>query len=122
MAIAPNKGKPGKNKQDANEDDKDGEGKAKVNFAGTWQGNINALGLKVVFRIKKTDDDYTAKTDSPNQNAYGIGTEITVTGEEVELEIRTPNPSSFSGRLNGKTIEGTVAQGGGEWPLKLRKQ
>jgi hypothetical protein len=96
--------------------------KAKVNLAGTWQGEISQLGIKVVFRINKEEDGYTAKTDSPDQNAYGIKTEITVSEADVELEIRTLNPASFSGTLRGKTLDGTFSQGGQEWPLKLKRE
>ena len=108
-------------------DGKDGvqeneEDKPKINLAGTWRGVISRLDLTVVVRIRASGDGYTAKTDSPNQGVGGFETGVTVTGTDVELDIATPNPSSFSGTLKEKSIEGTFSQGGGNWPLRLRKQ
>jgi hypothetical protein len=102
---------------------KSGTKKVEDNLAGTWRGRINQSGITAVFRIKKDEDGYSAKTDSPDQGVSNISTEITVNGQDVEIEIATrPFKSSFSGRLDEKTIEGTWSQGGNEWPLKLRKQ
>ena len=72
-------------------------------IVGTWNGVLVVSGvqLRVDFHITSTDDGYSAKMDSPDQNAYGIPVTSTVF-KDKELTIKlTDHSIEYKGIIDG---------------------
>ena len=83
-------------------------------LAGQWSGTLHVQGtqLRIVFRIDKTNNQYTATMDSPDQNTSG--TKVTVTNfnyPNVKLEIPSIG-AVYEGTLADKDITGKWVQSG----------
>jgi pimeloyl-ACP methyl ester carboxylesterase len=93
---------------------------------GDWTGSVavGAAPLRLVVHIKRTaDGGFVATLDSPDQGATGLPIEtVTVTGDTVRLEMKTP-PAVFEGKrsADGTAIDGAWVQGGASFPLTLRR-
>ena len=92
-------------------------------ITGSWSGKlkIQAMELRVVFNISKTDSGYNSTMDSPDQGAYGIPvTSTTVEGRKLDLKVASAN-IHYGGEFKDSIITGTFTQGAMSLPLDLRK-
>lgn len=92
-------------------------------ITGNWLGTLDISGnkLRVGFLIEKTDTVYTAKMDSPDQDAFGLPTTRT-SFADGKLEIVAVGLGIFyRGTLRGDSIAGTFNQGGMAFPLVLKQ-
>jgi hypothetical protein len=92
---------------------------------GTWMGTLETGGmtLRIVFHITNTEEGLTATMDSPDQNAKGIPvTSVTRDGASLKLEVK-PIGGGFEGKVakDLTTIDGAWTQGGGSFPLVLKR-
>src|SRR5512132_1058295 len=94
-------------------------------FEGSWQGTLEAGGqkLRLVVTVTKSDAGvYAGKLDSPDQGATIPIDTITVNGDAVRWEIKSP-AIVFEGVLNKERTElpGKFTQGGEQYPLTFRR-
>jgi alpha-beta hydrolase superfamily lysophospholipase len=94
-------------------------------FAGAWHGTLEAGGqkLRVVVTVTKSDAGaYAGKLDSLDQGATIPIDTITVNGDAVRLEIKSP-AIVLEGTLNKERTEltGTFTQGDQKFPLALKR-
>ena len=94
-------------------------------FEGSWQGTLDAGGtkLRLVVTVTKSDAGvYAGKLDSLDQGATIPIDTITVNGDAVRLEIKSP-AIVFEGTLNKERTEltGTFTQGGQQLPLTFKR-
>jgi hypothetical protein len=94
-------------------------------FEGSWQGTLEAGGtkLRVALTVTKSDAGaYAGKLDSLDQGATIPIDTITVNGDAVRLEIKSP-AIVFEGTLNKERTEltGTFTQGDQQFPLALKR-
>ncbi|MFZ0064004.1 MAG: alpha/beta fold hydrolase [Pyrinomonadaceae bacterium] len=94
-------------------------------FAGSWQGTLEAGGqkLRLVVTVTKSDAGvYAGKLDSPDQGATIPIDTITVNGDAVRWEIKSP-AIVFEGVLNKERTEvtGKFTQGGEQYPLTFKR-
>jgi len=94
-------------------------------FEGSWQGALEAGGqkLRLVVTVTKSDaGTYAGKLDSLDQGATIPIDTITVNGDAVRLEIKSP-AIVFEGALNKERTEltGTFNQGDQQMPLTLKR-
>jgi hypothetical protein len=94
-------------------------------ITGTWNGLLETPNgnLRVDFHITATDDGFSSKMDSPDQNAFGIPVTSTKY-ENSELTIKLPD---FGIEYKGKQtsddlIEGKFTQMGQVFDFKLKKK
>jgi uncharacterized protein len=94
-------------------------------FEGSWQGTIDAGGqkLRLIVTVTKSETGvYAGKLDSLDQGATIAIDTITVNGDAVRWEIKSP-AIVFEGVLNKERTElpGKFAQGGQELPLTFTR-
>jgi dienelactone hydrolase len=94
-------------------------------FEGSWQGTLDAGGqkLRLVVTVTKSDAGaYTGKLESVDQGATIPIDTITVNGDAVRLEIKSP-AIVFEGALNKERTEwtGTFTQADQQIPLTLKR-
>src|SRR6185295_2108661 len=94
-------------------------------FEGSWQGTLEAGGtkLRLVLTVTKSDAGaYAGKVDSLDQGATIPIDIITVNGDAVRLEVKSP-AIVFEGTLNKERTEltGTFSQGGQQIPLTFKR-
>lgn len=94
-------------------------------IAGNWLGTLDAGGtkLRLVLKVEKAGDGYSAKMDSIDQGAKDLGIDrITLDGGKVKFAAATFG-LSYEGTVNEKydAIEGTFSQGGANFPLKFSR-
>jgi hypothetical protein len=92
---------------------------------GTWQGTLDAGGtkLRVVLTVTKSDAGaYAGKLDSLDQGAIIPIDTITVNGDAVRIEIKSP-AIVYEATLNKERTEltGTFTQGGQQLPLRFKR-
>lgn len=103
-----------------------------INFAafaqeitGQWKGALKVQGtqLRLVFNITKTQNEFSATMDSPDQGAKGIPTSF-ISFENSILKITIENAKiEYEGTLGkDNIIVGTFKQGGQSFPLNLSKE
>ncbi|MEO6902375.1 MAG: alpha/beta fold hydrolase [Bacteroidia bacterium] len=94
------------------------------NITGQWNGvlKIQAIQLRVVFNINKTETGYSATMDSPDQAAKGIPV-TTVSFQDSILKLSIVNAAiDYEGKLKDElTIVGDFKQAGKSFPLNLFK-
>src|SRR5918994_1389370 len=93
--------------------------------AGSWHGSLEAGGqkLRLVVIVTKSDAGaYAGKLDSLDQGATIPIDTITVNGDAVRLEIKSP-AIVFEGTLNKERTEltGTFTQGDQKFPLSFKR-
>lgn len=93
-------------------------------LAGEWNGTLDIQGtkLRIVFHIEKSENQFKATFDSPDQNAYGLPVEEVLFKEsQVVIEIPIIG-AAYSGEMNNNKNEiiGTFEQGGLSIPLNLK--
>jgi dienelactone hydrolase len=96
-----------------------------TDFEGSWQGQLDAGGqkLRLVVTVTKSDAGvYAGKLESVEQGATVPIDTITVKGDAVRWEIKSP-AIVFEGVLNNERTEltGKFMQGGLELPLTLKR-
>jgi hypothetical protein len=94
-------------------------------FDGSWHGTLEAAGqkLRVVVTVTKSEAGvYSGKLESLDQGATIAIDTITLNGNAVRWEIKSP-AIVFEGVLNEERTEvtGTFAQGGQQLPLTLKR-
>ena len=94
-------------------------------FVGSWQGTLEAGGqkLRLVVTVTKSDAGvYSGKFESLDQGATIPIDIITVNGDAVRVEIKTP-AIVFEGTLNKERTEltGTFTQGDQKIPLTFKR-
>jgi dipeptidyl aminopeptidase/acylaminoacyl peptidase len=94
-------------------------------FEGSWQGTLEAGGTKlrlVLTVTKSAAGAYAGKLDSLDQGATIPIDTITVNGDAVRLEIKSP-AIVFEGALNKERTEltGTFTQGDQQLPLTFKR-
>ena len=94
-------------------------------FEGSWQGTLEAGGQKLRLALTVTKSDtgaYSGKLDSLDQSATIPIDTITVNGDAVRLEIKSPE-IVFEGTLNKERTEltGKFSQGGEQFPLTFKR-
>lgn len=93
-------------------------------ISGNWQGAIAAGGknIRLIFHIAKEANGYSAKMDSPDQNAFGLPASSTiVTGDSIQISIKLIK-GEYKGKWNGADeMEGNLIQGPVNMPLKLNR-
>ncbi len=96
---------------------------AKSSWEGTMKVNAS-VSLRLVFNLARSEDGkVTATFDSPDQGASGIPVKTAAIDNE-KLTFAMPDlGASYEGTLNAKGDEavGTFSQGGGKFPLTLKK-
>jgi len=93
------------------------------NLEGAWEGTLKVmeLQLRVVAKIKKSGDKWTATLDSPDQGAKDIPVEeVKLEGDQLTLKL-PKIMASFTGKLKGDKITGTWTQLTNSLPLELVK-
>jgi len=94
-------------------------------FEGSWQGTLEAGGQKLRLLVTVTKSDagtYAGKFDSLDQGATIPIDTITVNGDAVRVEIKSP-AIVFEGTLNKERTEltGTFSQGDQKFPLSFKR-
>jgi dipeptidyl aminopeptidase/acylaminoacyl peptidase len=94
-------------------------------FDGSWQGTLDAGGAKLRLALTITKSDagvYSGKLDSLDQGATIPIDTITVNGDAVRWEIKSP-AIVFEGTLNKERTEltGTFTQADQPFPLTLKR-
>lgn len=95
-------------------------------FEGNWEGSLDTPGgtLRLIFHFQnQPDKTVKATVDSPDQNALGLPlTGIVQKGSAIELLFKVAG-GAYKGTLNaeGTELTGEWTQGGGTFPLKLKK-
>ena len=94
-------------------------------FEGSWQGTLDAGGQKLRLALTITKSDagvYAGKLDSLDQGANIPIDTITVNGDAVRWEIKSP-AIVFEGTLNKERTEltGTFTQSGQQIPLIFKR-
>ncbi len=94
-------------------------------FEGSWQGTLEVAGQKLRLVVTATKSDtgvYAGKLDSLDQSATIPIDTITVNGDAVRLEIKSP-AIVFEGALNKERTEltGTFTQGDQQFPLTFKR-
>jgi uncharacterized protein len=94
-------------------------------FEGSWRSTLEAGGqkLRLVVTVTKSDEGaYAGKLDSLDQGATIPIDAITVKGDAVRLEIKSP-AIVFEGALNKERTEltGTFTQGDQQLPLTFKR-
>lgn len=94
-------------------------------FSGSWQGTLDAGGTKLRLALTITKSDagtYSGKLDSLDQGATIVIDTITVNGDAVRLEIKSP-AIVYEGTLNKERTEvtGTFTQSDQNFPLTFKR-
>lgn len=97
----------------------------KAAIEGLWLGTlkVGAVDLRLLFKIERKGEGWTATLDSLDQNAKGIPVK-TVEFKEGKVRLELPViAATYRGELarDGKTLTGTFTQGGKDYPLVLKR-
>jgi fermentation-respiration switch protein FrsA (DUF1100 family) len=90
---------------------------------GTWEGTLDVgQKLRVVVHLTTTKDGLAATMDSPDQGANGIPATAKRDGSSFTFEIAMAG-AKFQGTIakDLSAIDGTFTQGGGSFPLTLKR-
>jgi len=91
---------------------------------GAWEGVLDVgQKLRLVLHLTTTKDGLAATLDSPDQGAQGIGaTAVKRDGSSLTVEMANIG-AKYQGTIakDYSSIEGTFSQGGGEFPLNLKR-
>lgn len=92
-------------------------------LTGTWQGTlkVQAFELRLVFNVSDSTGNLTATMDSPDQNAFGIPVDVVSFNNDSVYFYIGQAKGYYDGSFQTDSITGTWHQGGGSWPVVLRK-
>ena len=96
---------------------------APVAVVGDWEGALDTgqVSLRIVVHIGQSGDGLTATMDSPDQGVTGIAIDtITYNDPKLRFEIGKIG-GSFEGKLEKGQLVGQWKQGGGSWPMTLKR-
>lgn len=96
------------------------------NIEGNWLGVLDTgsgVKLRIVLKITKTDDDYTAKLDSPDNGLKDLPIDSITKNDKTVSFSAAKFVVSYEGTLNEKNDEiiGTIKQGSASSPLNLKR-
>jgi pimeloyl-ACP methyl ester carboxylesterase len=95
-------------------------------FVGTWQGSLQAGGVKLRMGLHVAKDEkgeYSSKLDSIDQSVMGIPVKTTtIEGNRIKLAIPAI-AGTYDGTLSADSSEitGTLTQGGAALPLAMKR-
>jgi uncharacterized protein len=92
-------------------------------LSGQWNGTLHVQGndFRIVFHLVKTDNQYSATMDSPDQDTSGIPvTSVNFSSPNVKLEISGIG-MVYEGTMSNNRITGKWMQAGQSFPLVLLK-
>ena len=94
-------------------------------IVGAWQGTLNVgVPLRLIIRITREEGGaLSALLDSPDQGANGLAvSNVTFSNGELSVESKVVR-GAYDGKWNAAdaVFEGTWKQGGGTFPLTLKK-
>ncbi len=91
---------------------------------GNWQGTLDANGqkLRIIFHLKKDDNQYSASFDSPDQAAMNLPCEeVAFTADSIIIAIKVL-AGDYRGKWNGSDeITGVLSQRNYQLPLTLSR-
>ncbi len=90
---------------------------------GAWLGTLQLQprSLRLVLKIKRTADGFSATVDSPDQYTADIPVDaVTFVGGELKVVVAKVN-AGYQARLVGDRLVGTFTQNGLALPLELQK-
>jgi len=91
---------------------------------GSWNGTLEAGGqkLRIVVTVSKTETGYAGKFESLDQNATVPFDTVTLTGDNVRMEVKDAG-IVYEATLNKQRTElaGTFTQGGQGFPLTFKR-
>jgi pimeloyl-ACP methyl ester carboxylesterase len=90
---------------------------------GAWEGVLDVgLKLRLILHLTTTKEGLGATLDSPDRGASGIAAVAKRDGNKFSFEIVTRG-AKFEGTIakDNSAIEGTFSQGGGQFPLTLKR-
>lgn len=93
-------------------------------IVGQWNGalEIQGIQLRLIFKVTKSENGYSATMDSPDQGAKDIPVTQTVY-ENPKIKFVIANAGiEYSGILNHGQFVGTLKQAGMEFPLNLSRE
>lgn len=91
-------------------------------ISGEWNGILEAMKLRIVIHIEKTNSGYSATLDSPDQGAKDIPvTETSFENETLNLKMTNLN-ATFEGSYTDGMFSGTFIQNGLKIPLTLQRE
>lgn len=95
-------------------------------ISGTWSGKlyIQGISLGIVFHIGESPDADklpVVTMDSPDQGAKGIPVQTDFCNSDSIAVSAPALAMTYTGKLNGETIEGTFTQMGNSLPLNLTR-
>lgn len=96
-------------------------GRIEESFAGEL--DLGPKRLRLVLRFVRDKDVWTARLDSPDQNAFGLPIDSLARSPE-QLQFAMPSiGASYAGSFDadGSAVRGTWSQGGRAWALVLRR-
>lgn len=92
---------------------------------GIWEGELEVFGnkLPLVFHINQENSNYSAKMDSPQQQAFGIPVDEIRFEENTLLMTVNSIGMNYEGILNedANQFSGTFKQSGMKFPMELKK-
>jgi alpha-beta hydrolase superfamily lysophospholipase len=96
------------------------------NVTGDWYGLLSVPGarLHVVMHLAKTGSGYSATMDSPDQKVMGLPmNEVTFADNKLMMSFTAGN-LKYTGTFlpDSNRINGSLAQGGGNFPLNLTRE
>ena len=93
-------------------------------ITGSWQGSLPANGkeLRLIFHITGSPNNYSAKFDSPDQNAYGLACSSTTVEKDSLLIGMQLIRGGYRGKWDGADeIKGIYMQNAGSAPMNLKR-
>lgn len=100
-------------------------GQSNSSLEGSWLGAIEVSGVKlrIVLKITKTGDGYTAKLDSPDQGAKDLPTDSITRKDKTVNFSAAQFGMNYEGTLNEKEdeISGTLKGAAGNMPLNFKR-
>lgn len=95
------------------------------NLGGNWLATLDVSGVKLrlLLKIQKTGDGYTAKLDSVDQGVTDLPVDSVSLNENKVSFVAAQFGMSYEGTLNdkGDEITGTFKQGAGSTPMIFRR-
>ena len=90
---------------------------------GSYSGNLEVQGtqMELIFNISPSEDGYTGTLDVPVQGASGIELDSVILQDQTVTIKSAKLQMTYTGTLNGESIDGTYKQAGQEFPLNLKK-
>lgn len=92
-------------------------------LAGTWVGTLDTPGGSLTLVLNLTPEasgGYAASVDSPDQGVSGLAAQAVTAGDSLTVTIARVGARYTAAHEDG-LLTGTFTQGGGAYPLRLRR-